>query len=318
MRQSIANLFVALALAAGCQAPAQNLDGGDDATRGVPPDLAAKLTIGTVLHTTKEVNLRDAPNPEGRVLRVLAAGAELTIVRTKSGSDGFLSVAHEGLQGWVNGYAVEFVSAPAAPTYSVEQNPEPFIDMTPDPTTPGVSQDAPPPPPPPQDIPPPPPPTTTPRDDAITRAQKGVGFSYWWGDATWDPTGSTSANKGSCTGVCPDCSHSGQYGADCSGFVAKVWQVPQWNSDVTKDQHPYSTYVFVNESYEWTDITRDELKKADALVYNTDGHGHILLYESGDAWGQMWTYESRGCSTGIVHNLRTVPDNYKAIRHNGW
>lgn len=318
MRVSFA--IIVVCLAAACQPPeAKNLDGGDDQTRGVAPDLAAKIAIGTVLRTTKEANLRDAPNPNGRVLRVLPSGAELTIVRTTGSSDGFLSVAHQGVQGWVNGALVAWVSGPVTPQYTVATDLEPFIDTTPDPVpAPDVKPDEPPPPPPPEEIPPPPPPTPTPRDDAIERAQTGVGFSYWWGGAKWDATGATTANKGACSGVCPECSHSGMNGADCSGYVAKVWQVPEWNSDLTKNQHPYSTYVFVHQSYEWSDVSRDALKKADALVYNTDGHGHILLYDSGDGWGQMWTYESRGCSTGIVHNLRTVPDTYKGIRRDGW
>ena len=116
----------------------------------------------------------------------------------------------------------------------------------------------------------------------------------------------------------PGLRHNGSYGADCSGYVAKVWQVPEWNNDPTTNQHPYSSYVFTHQEYEWTTVSRDALHKADAFTYNTDGRGHIMLYESGDAWGQMWTYESRGCSTGIVHNLRTVSDKYKAIRHKNW
>jgi hypothetical protein len=321
MRQSfaIASLTLVAVLAAGCAAPeSQDLDGGDDSVRGVSADLQAKLSIGVVLRTSREANLRDSPNPQARVLRVLAVGSELIVARTSQAADGFLSVAHQGVQGWVNGNAVFFVSSPVAPAYSVVENPEPFIDMTPDPMTPGVDQDAPPPPPPQDEIPPPPPPSPTPRDDAIERAQSGVGFSYWWGGARWDPRGATSANKGSCSGVCPDCTHTGMYGADCSGYVAKVWRVPEWNSDPTKNQHPYSTYTFTNHEYEWKTIPRDQLQKADALVYNQDGKGHIMLYESGDAWGQMWTYESRACSVGIVHNLRTVPDKYKAIRHRAY
>ena len=31
-------------------------------------------------------------------------------------------------------------------------------------------------------------------------------------------------DHGSCSGSCPSCSHSGKYGADCSGLIAKAWQ----------------------------------------------------------------------------------------------
>ena len=65
------------------------------------------------------------------------------------------------------------------------------------------------------------------------------------------------------------------------------------------------------------EVSRGSVIIADALVYNTNGAGHIFLYESGDGWGSMWTYEARGCSTGIVHNIRTAPTTYKAISRAG-
>jgi hypothetical protein len=57
--------------------------------------------------------------------------------------------------------------------------------------------------------------------------------------------------------------------------------------------------------------------RGDALVYRSGSGGHIFIYESGDGWGSMWTYEARGCSYGIVHNLRTAGSTYKAIRRSG-
>jgi hypothetical protein len=43
-----------------------------------------------------------------------------------------------------------------------------------------------------------------------------------------------------------------------------------------------------------------------------------MLFESGaDPWGSIWTYEARGCSTGVVHNLRVAPAQYIAIRREG-
>ncbi len=156
------------------------------------------------------------------------------------------------------------------------------------------------------------------RDAAIVRAQAGVGFSYWWGHGRWLSTGVTSGTKGSCTGSCPSCSHGGSYGADCSGYVAKIWQIPSSNTNLATDSHPYSTATFVGSNSQWTTIARDSAVKGDALVYNSNGAGHIVLYESGDAWGNFWTYEARGCSYGIVHNLRSVTSAYKTIRRAGW
>jgi hypothetical protein len=161
-------------------------------------------------------------------------------------------------------------------------------------------------------------PATTARDTAIERAKAGKGFSYWWGHGRWRPEGVTASTKGSCSGSCPDCSHSGSYGADCSGYVGKIWQVPASNSDLTVDQHPYSTASFVKDTSLWSTVSRGSVKKADALVYNTNGAGHIILFEGGDGWGSMYAYECKGCSAGCVYGLRTASSSYKAIRRAGW
>lgn len=156
------------------------------------------------------------------------------------------------------------------------------------------------------------------RTNAIKRAQGGVGFSYWWGHGKWLPNGATSTTIGSCTGDCPSCSHTGTNGADCSGYLGKVWQVPSGNTDPTVDSHPYSTVTFNGTNSQWSTISRGSVVLADALVYNQNGAGHIFLYESGDGWGSMWTYEARGCAYGIVHNLRTAGTEFKAIAHTGY
>jgi hypothetical protein len=150
------------------------------------------------------------------------------------------------------------------------------------------------------------------RAQIIDRAKSGVGYSYWWGHGAWRTDG---ASHGSCSGSCPSCSHSGSYGADCSGFAAKVWQVPS-DIAVTTDSHPYSTYNFRNETTHWTRISRDDTKQADCLTYNSSGSGHIVVYESGDPWGSFWAYECKGCAYGCVHNLRTASSSYIAIRRN--
>ncbi|MEI8254915.1 MAG: SH3 domain-containing protein [Deltaproteobacteria bacterium] len=146
------------------------------------------------------------------------------------------------------------------------------------------------------------------------RARLGVGYSYYWGHGSWRDDDTL---HGSCSGSCPGCTHTGIYGADCSGFVAKVWQVPS-ASPLTTDRHPYSTYDFYNASYHWTRVARTAMQPGDAMVYNANGAGHILLFESGsDPWGSIWTYEARGCATGVVHNLRAVASTYVAIRREG-
>lgn len=161
--------------------------------------------------------------------------------------------------------------------------------------------------------PPPPPAASSEVDAVMQRARSGVGFSYHWGGGCWDPGASA---KGACYGSCPNCSHAGQWGADCSGYVAKAWQVPG-ASALTACAHPYSTVNFTNESTHWKTVSRSSAKMADALTYNSGSAGHIMLFESGDAWGWAKTYEAKGCSTGIVYNTRMVGSQYKAIRRDG-
>lgn len=149
--------------------------------------------------------------------------------------------------------------------------------------------------------------------DIFARAKLGVGYSYYWGHGSWR---SDALDPGSCSGSCPSCTHDGQYGADCSGFVAKVWQVPS-ASPIDLDAHPYSTDNFYNDQTYWKQIPRSTLLPADALVHRTATEGHIALFESGaDPFGNVWLYEARGCATGVVHDLRTVDSTYIAIRRN--
>jgi hypothetical protein len=89
--------------------------------------------------------------------------------------------------------------------------------------------------------------------------------------------------------------------------------VPSWNSDPRYDAHPYSTVNFVGSNSLWRTVSRGSARKGDAFVYNSNGAGHIFLFESGDGWGSMWAYGAKGCSYGIVHNLRTASSSYKAI-----
>jgi hypothetical protein len=148
------------------------------------------------------------------------------------------------------------------------------------------------------------------RAELINLAKSGVGYSYYWGHGSWRDD---ETQIGSCSGSCPSCTHTGSYGADCSGLAAKVWQVPS-PSPITTDLHPYATTNFLNDMTWWSEIDRGAAQLADALVYNVNGAGHIFIYESGDAWGSMWAYECKGCSYGCVHDLRTASSSYIAIR----
>lgn len=150
------------------------------------------------------------------------------------------------------------------------------------------------------------------RDGIIQIANAGVGFSYWWGGGRF----ADGAAHGACYGSCPDCDHSGSYGGDCSGYAAKVWKLPE-AMPMNVNKHPFSTYHFRNQSNHWSSVSRANVLRADALVYNQDGKGHIFIYEKGDPWGSMWAFEARGCSYGVVHNVRTAGSAYRGIRRDG-
>ena len=160
------------------------------------------------------------------------------------------------------------------------------------------------------------PPSET-RDQIICRAKSGVGFSYWWGGACWCANGCSpnfGCSKGSCSGNCPSCSHSGGHGADCSGFTNKVWQVPSAMSLNGSCAHGgYVAASYTKSATHWDKISRSNILKADALASST----HVMVYESGDPWGSLWAYEAKGCSYGIKHNIRTCSSAYSAARrHN--
>ncbi len=150
------------------------------------------------------------------------------------------------------------------------------------------------------------------RDDVMSIAEASVGYTYWWGHGNLGGT-----MTGTCTGSCPSCTHTGPDGADCSGFVGKAWMLPEAMPIVGEDLHPYSTYNFAHETEHWAAISRSDVIEGDAMVYNTDGEGHIFLYEKDDPWGSMWTYEARGCAYGVVHNIRTAGTEFGAIRRTG-
>lgn len=151
------------------------------------------------------------------------------------------------------------------------------------------------------------------RDEILCRAKSAVGFSYAWGGSCWCSSGcdpNYGCGKGSCSGSCPNCSHSGSYGADCSGLVNKVWQVPDGSATNACGHGPYVAASYRSSTSNWNVISRGDLKPGDVLASTS----HVLIYDGGDPWGSMLTYEARGCSYGIVHNWRTCSSSYSAAR----
>ena len=284
MTNTLRFLALSTVMAMGCAGTAGETvaDGevlvGADETASISSELTGGVALGSTLKTTANLNLRTGAGTGYQVRLVIPQGATVTTVNRTTPSGAFYNVKYNGVTGWASGAYLTLVSSGGGTT------------------TPGTSV----------------------RDAAIARAKGGVGFSYWWGHGAWVPNGLTSSNGGTCQGDCPNCSHRGSYGADCSGYVAKVWHVPSTNTSMSTDSHPYGTIHFVGSNSLWSTVSRSNVIKGDALVYNTNGSGHILIYESGDAWGSVWAYEARGCSYGIVHNLRSVTSEYKGIRRAGW
>lgn len=256
------------------------LVGADEDLASTSSALSGSLAVGSTLQTTGNLNLRSGPSTGYSVRLVIPTGGKVTTLAAAP-SGGFYNVKYNGTTGWSSGSYLKLVSTGGT------------VDPPP---SAGIADKT--------------------RGGAIVRAKSAVGGSYWWGHGKWYPFNQGYNNgNASCTGSCPNCSHSGQSGADCSGYVGKLWQVPSSNTDLTSDSHPYSTATFVSDSSMWHTVARGGVLSADAFVYNSGGAGHIFLYESGDGWGWMNAYEAKGCSYGIVHNSRTASSSYHAIRH---
>lgn len=268
-------------------------DVGDDTPEG--PMVAADdgapvgtthqgLTANGHMRTTANLNLRKGAGTSFGVIAVIPSGTTVKLL-SATAQNGFLQIEFSGSAGW--GFATYLTEVAGSSGGSSSGGGA--IDLE------GAMSP----------------------DNAIARAKAAVGFSYYWGGGAWLPNGPTSSTRGSCSGSCPSCSHSGKYGADCSGLVAKAWQFGP--KDLATNAHPYSTASFVNDSSgHWSTVSRGSLHKGDALVFNSGGHGHIAIYEKGDGWGSPTVIECRGCSYGCVYNARAFTSNYHGIRRAGF
>ena len=165
------------------------------------------------------------------------------------------------------------------------------------------------------------PPIETP-DDILCRGFSALGFSYAWGGECWCASGCSpdlsSCSPGDCTPNpgstgCPVCTHSGTYGADCSGFVTKAWQVPNPVAVNACGVFRYVASDFTSDSAYWDPVSMTSLQPADAAA--TDSH--VLLIVGGrDSSGYWDIVEARGCNYGIVHRYRSLSGFVGARRIN--
>lgn len=171
------------------------------------------------------------------------------------------------------------------------------------------------------------------RDDILCRAESGLGFSYSWGGECWNASGcSPDYSQGvgfcdgcgdgngcaSCTASSPccymgaSCLHSGTWGADCSGYVTKVWQVPDPIALSACNVFRYVANSFRSSGSYWDVISWNDLQRADSLATSA----HVMLFHYWDSWGWPMVYEARGCFDGIVHHIRSCSGFTAARRIN--
>lgn len=173
------------------------------------------------------------------------------------------------------------------------------------------------------------------REEIINRADQGLGYGYWWSHARWK---TDQTKQGFCTvtgtNACKDshCTYTGFddqgnqvscpmgptntgpncYGADCSGYTFKSWNLGS-KKDVSVDEHgPYVAASFKSGAAQCKKISRRELLPGDAMASN----GHVVIFDSFGADGQsVWVREAKQCISGVVHDPGPF-SNYQACRRN--
>jgi len=254
----------------------QSNDFGDEATDGFDEESTGQpvVSLSNGSSAKTTANLNLRSGPS-MSNRVLLTMPSGSTVTVRARSDIWYSVSFNGTTGWASGNYLA-----AATTGGGTTNPPPTS------SNPSIAT-------------------------AISRAASGVGFSYYWGGGAWDPN---SSSHGACYGGCPDCTHSGTWGADCSGYVSKIWQVPGPVAVTERGHGAYNTTSYYENRTHWSQISRGDAKQGDVFVRR----GHMFLYNSGDAWGSINAYEAKGCSYGIVRNNRTADSSYIVIRRRGF
>lgn len=146
-------------------------------------------------------------------------------------------------------------------------------------------------------------PTMSPAE-IVARAESALGTTYTWGKESWVP------NQ-----IGP--------GPDCSGFVLKCWEVPRTllyqeedgeNADIVPR---FTTYHFYNLLGPWSALPdRASLRQGDILVRYRAGSGHVVLYDSGDAWNNPIIYEAPYTGAQVRRVSRYLGSDYLPRRRN--
>src|SRR5262252_6650349 len=199
-RVACISIFAALGCSGGAPVTAPDLGGDEsdsptaaDGSMGLPTanddagvgDGGGNITVGgQAIVTASSLNLRDGVGTTANILTAMPCGATVDVVGGPSTTPvaGWWNVTYQSTTGWASG---KYLVAPAAFSASICGG---------TPTTDGGT-------------------TPVTAADIFARAKLGVGYSYYWGHGSWR---SDMTQLGSCVGSCPSCTHTGQYGADCS------------------------------------------------------------------------------------------------------
>lgn len=158
------------------------------------------------------------------------------------------------------------------------------------------------------------------KESIVCRGTSGVGFSYAWGGECWCANGCqpdlANCNPGQCTpnpgsSGCPDCTHTGTYGADCSGFVSKAWQVPNPYPVEACDVPRYTASQFTSNHSYWNVVSMNSMQPGDAAASSSHV---VLIIDYKDSHGQYEVVEAKGCIYGIVRQRRSFSSSYSGAR----
>jgi len=158
------------------------------------------------------------------------------------------------------------------------------------------------------------------RDELVCRGASAIGFSYEWGGECWCGNGCApdlvGCSPGKCTpnsgsSGCPNCTHTGRYGADCSGFVSKVWQTPGQYAVDACDVPRHVASSFLTKAADWDIVPMNSLLPGDASASSA----HIVLISGPkNSAGNHEVIEAKGCTYGIVRNVKVLGSGYSGAR----
>jgi hypothetical protein len=155
------------------------------------------------------------------------------------------------------------------------------------------------------------------REQIVQLARSGMGHGYKWGGSTWTTDGS---RMGKCVkdppdgDGCPRCTFpEGKVGADCAGFVGKVWQLTR-PTPVDEHFRPYSASHYFEDETEWKEIDFNNLKQGDAVARSS----HTVIFNEIGADGKLKTWEAMGCEWNMKEGSRNIdPTSGVEARRNG-